>query len=298
MAYTTTQFIANVKRRAAIPTSQSTYTNAGIMALGDAELRSFILPMVMNSHEMYYAYDVDTALNATGIYEIPTRSIGGKIVDVALVSGDDRLDVDWITEDSLVRYDQTPSGSPGVCIKRNQMRLIPVDGAGFSSIRQTILIRPGQFVETSACAQITAINTGTNTVTFATGTIPATFVTSATFDFIQNKPHFDHLAIDQTATSITTTTMVFSSLSSRLAVGDWVSLAEESCIVQCPVELQPLLEQSTANTILRAQGDLEKAASGEKELKRMVDGCTNLYTPRIEQEGKKLVNRSNITRRL
>lgn len=252
----------------------------------------------MKSQEFYYAYDVDTSINATGLYNIPTRAVGGKIVNAALISGNERYDLSWITEEGLYRTDHTVSGKPGIYIKRNEVILVPATQTGYDSIRLTITIRPGQFVETSACAQITAINTGTNTVTFASGTIPSTFVTSQTFDIIQNKPHFDHLAIDQTASSITTTTMVFSSLPSRLVVGDWVSLAEQSCVIQCPVEIQPLLEQDTANTILRAQGDLEKAAVGEKELKKMVENTTNLYTPRIEQEGKKLVNRSRLTRRL
>lgn len=297
MAYTTTELVANIKTRAAVPTSQSTYTVAKILGIADAELRSYMLPLVMKSQEAYYQYDVDTTLNATGIYDIPTRAVGGKVVNCALLDGDSRLDLAWITEEGLQRYDQTNRGRPGVYIKRNQVILVPATGTQYTTIRITIIIRPGQFVETSAAAQITAIDTGTNTLTFASGTIPAAFVTSATFDLIQAKPHFDHLAIDQTAATITGTTMIFSSLPSRLAVGDWVSLAGESPIVQVPVELQPLLEQCAANTILRAQGDLEKTAAGEKKLSMMEKDTTNLYTPRIENEGKKLVNRTRILRR-
>ena len=73
--------------------------------------------------------------------------------------------------------------------------------------------------------------------------------------------------------------------------------ANQSCIIQCPVELHGLLEQATANTILRAQGDLDKVKSGEEKLKQMYETTKNLYEPRIEAEGKKITNRSRILRR-
>lgn len=297
MAYTTTELIAGIKRRAAIPTSQSTFTNTGILALADEEMRTFVLPKVLDSLEHYYEYDVDVAINATGVYDIPTRAVGGQIANLALISNNSRLDLNWITEDGLSRYDQTDRGIPGAYIKRNQIILIPPTGTGYDYIRISIYLRPGQFIETTSAAQITSINTGTNTVSFTLGTIPATFVTTQTFDFIQNKPHFDHLAIDQTAATVTSTTMIFSSLSSRLAVGDWVSLAEQSPVVQCPVELQPVLMQSTASIILQGQGDLDKLEASEKRLEGMDKRTTSLYTPRIRGEGKKLINRTGILRR-
>lgn len=295
MGYTTTEFIASVKRRAAIPTSQSTYTEAGILAIGDEELRSDLLPLIMKSQEGYYDFDVDTSVNATGVYEIPTRAVGGKLVNAALIDGSQRVDLAYLTEDSLGRLDET-YGSPGFYIKRNQVYLVPAD-VGLPTFRQTIILRPGQLVVTSAAAQITAIDTGTGTLTFTSGTIPATFTTALTYDFIQQNPHFDHIEIDKTSPSITSTTMVFSSLSARLAVGDWVAIAGQSPIVQVPVEIQPLLIQETVNTILRGQGDLEKLAAGEKKSERMEKSTTNLYTPRVEDEGKKLVNKTGILRR-
>lgn len=298
MAYTTTDFITNVKRTAAIPTSQTTFTADGILAIGYGELGSSILPMIMKSQEAFYEFDVDTAINASGIYNIPTRAVGGKLVNMSLIDGDNRHDLDWITEEGLGRLDDTGGNGSGAYIKRNQLYLVPKDGGGFTTLRQTIIIRPGRFVQTTAAAQITGINTGTNTLTFASGTIPATFTTAETFDFIQAKPHFDHVEIDKTASSVTTTTMVFSSLDSRLAVGDWVALAGESPIIQVPVELQDMLELETAKMILLSQGDMQKLEKIKDELKEKKRDNTNLYTPRIEKEGKKIVPKHRMLRRL
>lgn len=297
MPYTTTEFITNVKKRAAMPTSQATFSVSNMLAFADAELRSFVVPAVMKAQEFYYAFDVDYPLNTTGVYEIPTRAIGGKIVNVALVDGTNRRDVNWITEDHLTRYDQTDLGKPGIYIKRNQIHLVPPDNSGYGTLRVTIIIRPGQLVETANCSQITAIDTLTSTLTFSFGTIPTTFTMARKYDLIQAEPHFDHVSIDQVPVEITSTTIKFSSLDSRLQVGDWVCLANQSCIVQCPLELHGLLEQATANTILRAQGDLEKVKSGEEKLSQMYQTSMNVYQPRIEAEGKKITNRSRILRR-
>ena len=210
MPFTTTEFITNVKKRAAMPTSQATFSVSNMLAFADAELRSFIVPTIMKAQEYYYAFDVDYTINSTGIYEIPTRAIGGKINNIALIDGTSRKDVNWITEDSLTRYDQTDLGKPGVYLKRNQIHLVPATDAGFTTLRVTIIIRPGQLVETQGCAQITAIDTNTNTLTFTFGTIPQSFSVSRKYDFIQAEPNFDHVSIDQTPLEITSTTMTFS----------------------------------------------------------------------------------------
>lgn len=281
-----------------MPTSQNTFTTAKILSLGYDELLYYLMPKISSMREYFYAYDVEEDINATGIYDVPTRAMGGALVNLALLKDNSRYDLDWITEEGLGRTNETPLGKPGAYIKRNQIYLVPPTGTGYDTIRKTILLRPGRFIATSAAAQITAINTGTNTLTFASGTIPSTFTTSESFDIIQQNPHFDHLAIDQTASTITSTTIVFSSLPSRLAVGDWVTLAEESPIIQAPVELQPLLEIKTASTILRSQGDSPAMKAMDEEIKKIEEVVFKIFTPRVQKEGKKIVNRTGILRRV
>lgn len=296
MSYTTSDFLTNVKMRASIPTSQSTFDTTKLLALGDAEIRSYILPLLLRSREYYLAYDDDRAINATGVYILSPRAVGSKLINASLLDGSNIQELTWITEDELFRLDQTLRGVPGIYLKRNAVILVPPTSHGFSQIRLTMNIRPGNLVSTMSAAQITSINTGTNTLTFST--IPSTFVTSLTYDVIQNEPHFDHISIDQVASSITSTTMVFSSLSSRIAVGDWVSVSQTSPVVQVPADLQPLLEQKVSSSILRFQGDKESAAAAEAEVKRMEEATMALYVPRVEKAGKKISMRNRLLRRL
>lgn len=296
MAYTTTEFIANVKTRGSIPTSQVTYTEAKILSLGDDEIRTYINPMLIKSREYYLSYDIDTTVNSTGIYDISSRAVGSNIINAALLDGTSRLDLAWLTEDELQNTDKPPFGIPGGYLKRNQFIIKPATDHGYSTLRLTINLRQGNMVATTSAAQITAINTGTNTLTFTS--LPSTFTTAQTYDIIQANPHFDTLNIDLTCSSVTSTTMVMSSLSSRLAVGDWVSLANYTPIPQIPYDLAPLLEQKVSCSILRTLDDIEGYKLAMEELARMEKAVTPIYTPRFENEGKKITLRNRLLRRI
>lgn len=296
MEYTSTAFVSAVKRLAAMPTDQDTFTTEKFLEIGDEQILSYILPGLAQKLEQYYAYDVEESVNATGVYEIPSRAVGGALLNVALLDGTSRHDVSWISEDQLDRTDESLTGKPGCYIKRNQLILVPPTSHGYDTLRKTILIRPNSLIQTSSAAQITAINTGTGTLTFAS--LPSTFTTARSYDFIQQNPHFDHVEIDKSATTITSTTMVFASLSSRLAVGDWVAIAGQSPIVQVPVELQVLLRYKAAQSCLMSQGDTEHYKTITKDIELMEKGLTSIFTPRIKQEGKKIINRSPLLRRV
>lgn len=276
---------------------------ARLLKLAHEEFGSYLMPKLLKVRESYFQWDEDTALNATGEYPIPSRAVGGKLDNIALIDASptptSRLDVDLITEDELSDYGSTPAGKPGIYFKRNSIFLVPPTYSGWNYIRQSFFLRPGYFVETTACAQVTAINTLTKVVTFTT--VPSTWAITQLFDFIQDKPHFDTLGIDKAISAITTGaagTMTFSvALPSRLAVGDWVCLANETCVVQAPVEFHGMLAQRVANKAMQSLGDTEGVKTGMVDLESLEKGAIGLITPRAEKESKKLVNRTGLLRR-
>lgn len=282
-----------------MPTSQNTYTSARLLRLANSTMLSKMLPLVDEVQEDYYSYDVDTALNATGIYDLHTRAVGGKIIDASLINGSDQYGLTRYYQHEISNF-QAPQGDYGFYLKRNQIILLPTTPSGWTSLRQTILLRPETFVAQEDAAQITAINTGTGVITCST--VPSTWTTANTFDMVQQKAHFDTLSIDLPISAITTGssgTLTFSpsSLSSRLAVGDWIGLAGESTVIQLPVELLPLLAQECANFVLKSQGDAKNLEHGMGAAKEMREGLVGLITPRVQKEGKKIVNRTGLLRR-
>lgn len=304
MSWTTVQLLDNLKVRGAISSTGAMFTTARLLAMATNEMRSYLVPKVLKARENYYTWDEDTAINATGVYQIHTRALAGKLDNIALVDATPtatrRQDLSLLSEDELEDYGATPQGSkPGVFLKRNTMQLVPATGTGWSYFRQTFFLRPGDFIETDAAAQITAINTSTKVCTCST--VPSTWATSNVFDFVQDQPHFDTLQISKAISAIVTGaagTLTFSAaLDSRLAVGDWITLAGQTVIVQAPEAWHPILEQRVANICLQSMGRTEALKNGESTLKDMLATVTSLVAPRVEREPKRLVNRSGMLRR-
>lgn len=280
-----------------IPTSQNTFTEARLQAIANAAMRTKIVPLVNKVQENYYSYDSDTAINATGIYPINKRASGAKLEDVVLISGNQRLATEEYDESELTDYTLAPDDQ-GFYIKRNTIFTLPTVPAA-AYLRQSFIMRPNSFVPEDEAAQITSINTGTKTVTCTT--VPSSWTTASILDIVQANPNFDWLAIDQVITAITTGasgTITFSStLPTSLIVGDWVSLATETPVIQCPVEFHSLLAQEAANICLRGQTDTEALKAGIDEAKLLSESLSEMLSPRVEKKGKIVVNRTGMLRR-
>ena len=254
-----------------MPTSQNTFTEARLLVIANDELRTTMLPFLQKVREAYYSYNDDRTIDGSSSYAISTRAIGGKLENASLVGGTDKQDLARYYEDELVDTAQPRDGANGFYLKRNDIYLLPVSPSGYTTLRMCILLRPLQIVAQDSAAVVTAINTGTKTVTFTT--VPSTWATTNTFDIVQANPHFDPLGIDLAATTVTTGasgTIVFTAtLPTRLAVGDWVGLAGQTPVIMLPLELHPMLAQACACQILRSQRDLELLKEAEAKMKLM-----------------------------
>lgn len=301
--YTTADLLDSLKVRGAVSSTGALFTTARLLALCTDEMRDYLLPLVLKVRENYYQWDDDTALNATGKYPIHSRATGGKLDDVFLIDASPtptrKTDLTLLTESELQDYGATPGDRPGIYVKRNHIFLVPAGGLPWSYIRQQFFLRPGKFVETDDCAQVSAINTSTKVVTCTT--VPSSWTTGDLFDFIQAEPHFDTLGISKAISAITTGasgTLTFSAaLPDDLEVGDWLCLENETCIVQAPPEFHSILAQRVANVCLKTLGRDVPLKNGEADLVRLEHGISGLISPRVNREGKKLVNRTGILRR-
>jgi hypothetical protein len=166
-------------------------------------------------------------------------------------------------------------------------KIVLVGNSGGGTLRQVFYIRPGRLVVTSDAGQITAINTTTNEVTI-NGLMPSTFIVGASTDMISNKQMHPYVGLDQVITVVTGNVLTYGSLPTDLAVGDWVSIAGESPLVQLPRELIPLLCQKTATTIVQSLGD-SKWKDMQAETDLLFNNAKNMIQPRVQGEEKVVV---------
>lgn len=307
MSYLSTDLIASVKKRANVPTSQSTFQTVDFLRFADEEIRSKILPLVMKNLEDYYTSKCDYVLDPTqNTYSIPSRAVGAKLRDIELVLASDqqtRIPLERLNrEDLLASYTGAGTGQflrrkQGFYLDANKVVIYP-DPIGVApnwNLRLTYYSRPSSLVDVSACAQITSIDTVNTQLTVAS--LPGSISTNTLVDLVKANPHFDCSAIDQTITNVSGTTLTFStSFPSDLSVGDYVCLANQSCVVQVPVELQPLLYQYVVVRVLSAQGDKEGLETELIELRKMEDNALILLSPRVDGKAKRASNSRGMNR--
>jgi hypothetical protein len=274
----------------------------------DQVMRSKMLPLILKVIEDYYVTHADIPLVANqASYPIPTRAIAADLRNVEYLDPNSpNLEGRWPIE-RLNREDLYSSYTGnsrwvikknGFYIDSNSVVLFPTPTDSSTSLRLTYMCRPNQIVDTSACGQITVINGNVVTIAITPG-----FTTSSVLDLVSAQPHFDWQlqnvspsAVSNTTAGATNVTLTFSSLPSTLAVGDWVCPAQQSCVVQCPVELQPLLCQYVVVQVLSAQGDAQMLQDARNELQMLEDNALLLISPRSIGQAKRAVSGRAISR--
>ena len=286
--FTTTALLASIRRRAAVPNSAGSGTqDADLLAIASEEQRSYVALKLREKREDFFAFEHSfTTEEGTASYLVPDRAQGGGLQEVELVdSSGDVTNLARIPRREKWRESTDNAKPEGFYFSGGFLVLSPTPDAAYT-VRIPYFFRPSQLVATSAVAVISAINTGTDSVTLS-ATIPATFTTSQRFDFVRAKPGFEPLAIDATATVASGTGMTFSAdLPDNLAVGDYVCLAGESPVPYAPVEWHDLLSIRAALAVRTGPLRDESIAAILHDAQEEVEAALGIVTPRAEGEAE------------
>jgi len=278
MAFDNDYLLNQIRSRAFIPSSQSTFVDSDILELATDELHNTVLPMIMGARSEFYVTSEDHAITTENAsISIPARALGLSIRDVVEVRSDKEYPLSWLEPE---HKDQ--SLSAGFYFQGNSLVL---RGVTNTTIRIYYYLRPGNLVETSKAAKITAVDPDTNTVTFAT--IPSSWTSGTELDSIKAVPGFDNLAQSLVIQSIAAPDVVLNSVTG-LSVGNWVSISGDSPVPQIPVEFYSYLAQLTAVKILEGIGDYDGMTVAQNKLDGLKFNALNLIAPRTKGQAKKL----------
>jgi hypothetical protein len=188
----------------------------------------------------------------------------------------------------------------GFYIKGNNVIMYPTPNYTQNIINLEYYIRPGTCVDPSVCAQVASINIPLNQVTVVTPPSNITLLTPV--DMVNALSGFDYRAINQTITNIAGSVYSFSALpvdqlgNVTLAVGDWICQATQTCVVQVPQELLPLLSQYVVVRIMAAQGDAQMLQAALSELAVLEKNAQMMISPRVAGKVKRVVNTRGVSR--
>lgn len=301
---TSDDIIASVKRRAMIPGSQSTFTDADFLAFGDEEMSLGLVPSVLRIHEDYLLWAVDVPMvNSQSSYIIPYRAIGNKLREVSFKDNNNNIiEMTRISVEQLPDYNGRSSTSNRIYayyIQNNKIVLVPTIATGVTgSIRFTYYLKPNKLVKLNRVAVIQSIDRNTGDV--VVGSIPSEFAITKKIDLISTKSPHATLNFDILAANINnlTNTITFNlaDLPADLEVGDHVCMAAETAIPQIPSDLHVVLAHRIAARCLEAMGDTEGLQAANVKLAEMETNTNTLIDNRSEGSPKKVFTRHGFLR--
>lgn len=299
----TSALMASVQRRASVPNAQVTFSPSDFYSFIDEEIESKLIPLILRNMEEYYVADFPTNIVAgVNTFPIPTRAIAGKLRDVQVISSTDpesiipldRLDIADLFSSTSTSFRVLIKKS-GFYIKGNTVYMYPTPTYSQNILNLEYYMRPNTSVDPSTCSQVVSINTATNSVTVVG--VPSNITTSTPVDLVKANSGFECTAIDQVITGIVGSVITFaSSLPKTMIPGDYVCQATQSCVVQVPQELLPLLSQYVVVRVLSAQGDGQALQAAMSELAKLEENAMMLIAPRVDGKPKKATNTRGVSR--
>lgn len=298
--YDVEALIANIKRRASLPTSQQTFKNTDFADFATDILQGEVVPMLMANREEYFLDYVDVNADSQGIVHIPPEAVGQKLRTVAYVQQSSpmllinlpRLDLDMIAG----------VGGPfingmtftGFYIQDNTLRLYPN-----TSVPTGTTIRLYYFKRTLALADpesygtVISVDPFTNTV--VCDYVPSSWGTGTVLNTVNNLPPFNTQVKELTVVTSSAPTIQLDSVDG-IVPGSYISKEGYTGVPQIPVEAHSYLAQVTAAKCLEALGDSDgmKIASSKAEV--MKGYLTQITSNRVDGSAKKIINPNGGTR--
>jgi hypothetical protein len=289
--YATEDLIENVKRRCAVPTSQLTYTNEDFTLLANDELQGQVVPLLMATREEYFVDFVDVAVTGNTV-DIPSDAVGEKLRSVCFVQQTSpmwlinipRIDLDVVAGVGFANY----ATLAGFYIQGSKLYLYPTQ-----SVPQNTVIRLYYYKRTlvlaqpSAYAQITSVDTMTNTITVASA--PTDWVVGTQLNTVASISPFNTTNALATITGISSPSIVLDAVDG-ISVGDYVSEYGYSAIPQVPLEAHAYLAQLTAVKALEGLGDRDGMAAAQNEANRLQKALLVMISQRVDGSVKKVMN--------
>lgn len=280
VTYTTTNLLAAIKNVSHVPQGNSTFTEAQLLSLADMEMRTGVAPKIASCRENYWLTTQSTAINSDNVYPLPSKALGSSIVDAKVRTGGYFIHLSRIEVSEI--YSEQYSVRPAYCyyIEDFILKLLPNNLSG--SLVMWYYRVPSQLTGTENCAQITAINGDVATVS----SVPSTFTDLPELDIVSQQPGFNVLLKDSEPASIVGSDITFDEIPSTVAVGDWICLSGQSCVVQCPLEWIEALVQRVACKIYEIQGYAAKLKTSKTVLMEMEEALMGLVSPRTIENAK------------
>lgn len=290
--------IDSIRRRALLPSTQTTFSEDDFLAFADEEMSLGLVPSVLSLHEDYFMFTQEIPVERDVInYPIPDRAIGNKLREVSFKDSSGNIfEMTRIGVGDRPYYNASTATRPyAFYIENNEVVLVPTTTAlnVGTSLMMSYYMRPNSLVPVNQVGVITGINRMTGEIQLSN--LPIAFAADEAYDFIQVKSPNKNLGIDAMPISVNTTskTVTFDPniIPAKLNINDNLALSTQCCIPQVPSDLHVVLAHRVAARCLEALGDSEGLQNANAKLAEMEVKSQNLIDNRVEDAVRKVVAR-------
>jgi len=286
-----------IKPAAQLPDAYTgAFTSAELLQFANEEMDTRLAPLVRQAASEHWVKSATSALTVDQAdYRIHWRAMAAGLRQVSIVdsNGNEYEPLPQIAPDLLGVHANAGSvlWPQGVAfaVRGDMITLAPAPSVTSGNLKQYFYLRRPRLVAATAVAAITAINTSTRVVT-CSGGLPSAFTSSTPFDLTRAKAPHDTLGFDLAATKSGNDLTFAATLPTELAVGDYVSLADQTYLIPLPAELFPLLVRAVVGRIHEALGD-PRAKFNEAKLELIEEKARTLIAPRVDGRSPRIVNR-------
>lgn len=281
----TAEFLVSVRRALGAPNYQARFSPTDVLDIASGQQISFVVPEIRAlRRDFLLAYDDFPLIANADTIEIPERAAGRGIRDIWFTE----VAVPKISDFRKLQYmdlSEVPlvvgiGDTSSYYFYADDLKLYP-PVARASTVRLHYLSRPGNLVESTRTATITGIAADTLTLD---GT-PPNIQAGSKIDVVKIGGSFKTLAKDlpvvsRSSNNITITGADFTMI--PVAIGDIVSLARETSVVQLPEDAHEVLVWSTAGEMATALGIQDLIDQAARQLDTALNGMRQAFLPRSE----------------
>jgi hypothetical protein len=280
--FDTAELLTDVRDRGSIPAADLRFPDASLLKAVNVELRDFIAPLLVEtqSDRGVYLHEV-TATSGTAEYRLPARALGFRFTSVGWKApGQTRFQrLRHLNPDAYLE-DSGAQGVPtGFFVRDNVLVLVPTPNAA-GTLRVPYYARPNALVASSAAGVITSSTSTTVTVSSS----PGAFLTGLEYEVVRGTPGFETVVARAVATKASNTFTFPTAFTGTVAAGDYLCLAGQAPVAQCPVEVRGLLAVRAARRALKAVNEGQQASMLNDDVAELEMAARSLLAPRADAE--------------
>ena len=141
MAYDVVSLVADVRRRAMIPSATTVLSNDDITSFLNDEMVEYIVPMLMATTEEYLVHALDLGVPSSTTITLPSDAVGLKIRDIQIQSMNSWVSLPRIEPEYEAQF--LASGDiQGYLFRGSNIHLVPVNQTPSAAIRLLYYKRP------------------------------------------------------------------------------------------------------------------------------------------------------------